>query len=64
MNLREERLNRGLSLRALAAEIGIRHDVLHRLEQGATPQPRHRLLIADYFGKTVTEIWPELKAAA
>jgi transcriptional regulator with XRE-family HTH domain len=64
VNFREERLNRGLSLRDMAVQIGVTHDVLFRIEQGAIPQPRHRLLIANYFDAKVTELWPDLKVAA
>lgn len=58
MNLVAERLNRGLSTRDAAREIGVSQDLLLRAENGSTPQPRHAKLIADFYGVKVTDVWP------
>jgi lambda repressor-like predicted transcriptional regulator len=58
MNLVAERLNRGLSTREAAREIGVSQDILLRAENGSTPQPRHAKKIADFYEVKVTEIWP------
>jgi transcriptional regulator with XRE-family HTH domain len=58
INLEEERLNRGLSLRAGAKRIGIGPDVLARAEEGNMPRPDSALKIADFYGYKVTDIWP------
>jgi len=58
MNLIAERLNRGLSSRAAAKEIGVTQAILLGAENGARPQPRHAKAIADYYGVKVTDIWP------
>lgn len=58
MNLRAERLNRGLSVAALAREIRVPDHVIRHAEKGGTPQPANALRIADYFGVMVTDLWP------
>jgi transcriptional regulator with XRE-family HTH domain len=64
VNLPEERLNRGLSVRAAAKEIGVGADVLARAEEGTMPRPAAALKIATYYGYKVTEVWPLEKEAA
>lgn len=65
MTLLTRRLNAGLSMRQAAAEIGVSLTVYKNAEQGGTPQPRHAVKFADYYGLPVTELfYPELKAAA
>lgn len=64
VNLVEERVNRGLSSRAAADEIGISQDVLLRAENGGRTQLRYAKLIADFYGYKVTDIWPVEAAAA
>lgn len=58
MNIRAERLNRGLSIERAAAEIGISRGTLARAETGEMPQPRHAKAIADFFTCRVTDLWP------
>lgn len=58
IDLREMRVNRGLSLRAAAREMEINNQVLLRAEAGARPHPRHALKIANFYGFKVTDIWP------
>lgn len=58
MNFLAERLNRGMSAEAIAAEIGIAPHVYRHTEKGGRPTPANRLKIATYFGKSVTDIWP------
>jgi transcriptional regulator with XRE-family HTH domain len=58
MNLRDERLNRGLSSRAAAEEIGVSQAVLLRAESGEGVRPVHAKRIADYYGVKVTDLWP------
>lgn len=64
INLKAERLNRGLSQRAMAEEIGITQAILVGVEaEGRRPQPAHAKKIADYFGVRVTDLWPLEEAA-
>lgn len=58
INLREERLRRGLSAKALAAQIDVSEDVLLYAERGGRPQPANARRIADYFGIDVLAQWP------
>jgi transcriptional regulator with XRE-family HTH domain len=66
INLKAERLNKGLSIREAAKEIGVAAPTLGRAEQGATNlHPSNALKIANFYGCKVTDIWPvEEKAAA
>lgn len=65
IDLKAERLNRGLSLDALSAEIGVPKSTLARMETGVAPRPEVRLKVADLYGYKVTEVWPlDAKAAA
>lgn len=59
VDLRTERLNRGMSAEAMAAAIGVKPHVVRYVEKtGARPHPANALAIANYFGLTVTEMWP------
>ena len=58
MNLRAERLNRGLSTRDAAEQIGVSQAVLLRAEEGLGVRPAHAKRIADFFGVLVTDLWP------
>jgi transcriptional regulator with XRE-family HTH domain len=59
VDLRALRLNRGLSIRAAAREMGIEHMVLQRAEaRTTTPRPAHALKIASFYGLQVTDVWP------
>lgn len=66
VDLKAERLNRGLNLSEAAVEIRVPLNVLQRAESGgSTPQPRNAKAIADFYGYKVTDIWPlDQKAAA
>jgi len=63
INLLEERLNRGLSPSAAAAEMGIARGSLNRAERGLEVAPRVAKAIADFYGYRVTEVWPLENAA-
>lgn len=58
-DLRAFRLNRGLSQEAIAADVGITRRAWQRAESGLGVRPRHALAIANYVGRSVTELWPE-----
>jgi transcriptional regulator with XRE-family HTH domain len=64
VDLKSERLNRGLSLDALAARTGVPKSTLARVEGGGVPNARTAFAIAEFFGYKVTEIWPVEEAAA
>lgn len=64
IDLRAERLNRGKSIEAMAADIGVTKRVLQAAENGARPHPPNALKIATFYGKTVTEMWPTEEASA
>jgi transcriptional regulator with XRE-family HTH domain len=57
-DLQRERLNRGLSLRAAAAEIGVREQTIRRLEGGERVHPANAKKVADFYGVTVVDIMP------
>ena len=58
-DFKAERLNRGLSLDALAAETGVAKSTLARVEKGGPqPNPANAKAIADYYGVAVTDLWP------
>lgn len=58
INLKQERLNRGLTVAGLAQEIGISPSALQRAEAGRSVHPANAKSIADYFEMKVTDIWP------
>ena len=58
MNLEAERLNRGLTLRGAAKQMGITPSILFRAENGARPRPGGAKAIADFYGVAVTDLWP------
>jgi lambda repressor-like predicted transcriptional regulator len=66
VDLEKERLNRGLSLSGMAAEIGVSRGTLQRAMGGEPVHPGSALKIAMFLGKQVTDIWPleEGEAAA
>lgn len=66
VNVREDRLNRGLSQQQLADVIGVSVDVIRNIEAtGARPRPDNARAVAAHYGSTVTEMWPiEREAAA
>lgn len=70
IDLRSERLNRGLSVRDAAGRIGVEPQTLSRAESGGSrPHPGNALKIAEFYGCRVTDLWPvepepDSKAAA
>lgn len=64
IDLRSERLNRGLSLDALSNEVGVPKSTLARIEQGVTPRPLVQFKVASYYGYRVTDVWPVDEGAA
>jgi transcriptional regulator with XRE-family HTH domain len=58
VNLRAERLNRGLSTREAAEAIGVSQAVLLRGERGEGLRPRHAKRVADFYELKVTDVWP------
>jgi transcriptional regulator with XRE-family HTH domain len=58
-NLRDERRNRGVTIRKLAEATGVSRGTIIRLEQGAAPQAPTAKAIADFFDVKATDIWPE-----
>lgn len=58
MNLKAERLNRGLSRAELGARVGLSREGVRRIEQGNQPQAATAKRIADFYGVRVTDIWP------
>lgn len=65
-DLKSERLNKGLSVRQLAAEIKVSAASVARAEAGESIHPANAKRLADFYGKSVTDIWPvdSPKAAA
>ena len=61
--VQRERINRGISRRALARQIDVPEQTLRRLERGDGISLVYAKRIADYFDVTVLELLPE-KAAA
>lgn len=57
-NLNAERLNRGLTIPAFAAEIGVAPWVVRGALLGRRPTPHNAYKIATYIGAKVTDIWP------
>jgi DNA-binding XRE family transcriptional regulator len=58
VNLRRERLDRGLSRNAAAREIGVHKEVLKGAEDGTSmPFPEKAYAIATFFGHKVSEVW-------
>lgn len=52
------RLDKGLTQRALAEELGIGRETIRRLERGLGAHPSTAKKVADYFGVRVTDIMP------
>lgn len=66
VNLRAERINRGLSATAAAKAIDCDPQVLLNAERGdSVPRPQTAFKIAKFYGYKPTDIWPvDEKAAA
>jgi transcriptional regulator with XRE-family HTH domain len=68
-DIRELRVNRGLSIAQAAEAIGVTSMTLNRAESGeAVPRPASAYKIARFYGFQVTDLWPlddpEPRAAA
>jgi DNA-binding XRE family transcriptional regulator len=57
-NLSRERLNRGLSIRGAAKDIGVAEQSIRRLEDGLGVHPATAKKVADFFGVKVTDLMP------
>lgn len=59
VDLRRERINRGLSLEAAAERMRVSRDTLDRAERGVTyPRASTAYRIASFYGLQVTDVWP------
>lgn len=58
ISLKAERLNRGLSVKAAAEQIGIPEHTVWTSETGIQPRPETAKRIADFYEVKVTDIWP------
>lgn len=58
LNFKQERLNRGLSQKAMAEEVGVTTSTWNRLELTGAVGPANRLKVANFFKRKVTDIWP------
>lgn len=59
VNLRAERINKGLSAKQMADKLDIDPQVLLNAERGVSiPRPESALKIAEFFGCKPTDIWP------
>lgn len=56
INLAEERLNHGHSIRSLAEKLGVHEHAIRRLEAGGSVHPATAKKIADYYGCKVTDL--------
>lgn len=58
-DIRELRLNRGLTVPVAAKEMGLSVTTLSRAENtGIRPHPGNAKKIADFYGFQVTDLWP------
>lgn len=59
-DLRTERMNRGVTISALAAELDVSRHTIMRIESGAIPNAPVALKIAQWVGegKRPTDLWP------
>jgi transcriptional regulator with XRE-family HTH domain len=65
IDLRADRLNRGLSQQRAADAIGVTRRQLFKAEHGSQPRnPADALKIAEFYGYQVTDIWPIGEVAA
>lgn len=58
IDLRKERLDRGLSLDQLSEEIAVPKNTIARVERGTEPVPQTKLKIATFYGLKPSDIWP------
>lgn len=64
--MREARLNAGLSLNAAADQLEVPKRLIVALEAGENvrPHPHNAKKLADFYGVKVTDIWPVDEVAA
>lgn len=62
-DLAAARLNRGLSIKAAAREIGVHEHSLRSVEGGGSAHPATAKKIADFYGVQVTDFMPVDEAA-
>lgn len=59
IDLRAERVNRGIGVADAAKQMGVHVSILQRAESGENkPHPRNAFKIADFYGYRVTDVWP------
>lgn len=58
VDLRTERVNRGLTQAELSRLLEVDRGTVIRLERGGTPMAGTALKIADWLGSTPAELWP------
>lgn len=63
INLRAERLNRGLSLRQAADAMDVPEQSIRRAESGEGLTPQNAFKVATFYGYKVTDLWPVKDAA-
>lgn len=56
VNLVERRLNKGLTIKAAAAEIGVNRMTLAALERGERVRPDNAKKVADFYGCKVMDL--------
>lgn len=57
-DITRRRLNRGLSLSALAKKLEMAPNTLKAIEGGSVPRPDKAKQIADFMEVKVTDLWP------
>lgn len=58
IDLRAERLNRGLSLRQAAEVMDVPEQSIRRAEAGEGLTPQNAFKLASFYGYKVTDVWP------
>ncbi len=65
VNLKAERVNRGLTTAEVAEKVGVsRQAILNAENRQTVPRPETAKAIADLYGCKVTDIWPVGERAA
>lgn len=57
ISLRIERLNKGLSIRALSREIPMNMATIRAAEAGRPLTPASAFKLAEFFGRKVSDVW-------
>lgn len=57
-NLRDARMDSGLTILELAAKTGVSRSTLIRLEQGGRPTAPTAKRVAEWVGVSASELWP------